>query len=123
MGRLKKHSKAPTRLPRARSQIPSGLPDAAESREKAKESQDQLKGARVCKKCGQEGRVISDGIGVRVFCNRCKIHWPISGPRAQPTRDVLPDRGLSKHTLVPVDTSIAYEDDEEEWEYGKDPRR
>lgn len=76
-----------------------------------------LDSSRVCSKCGQEGRVVSNELGVNVFCNHCKTHWPVSMAKVQEGAVALMPRGLSKQTLVEPDTSIAFEDDEEETEH------
>lgn len=65
---------------------------------------------RICNKCGEEGRVISNSGGVSVFCNKCKFAWPVSGVALDSTLAVTPSRGVVKRTLVEPDWDLAYED-------------
>jgi hypothetical protein len=69
---------------------------------------------RVCRKCGVEGRVVSNDLGVNVYCQQCKDFWPVSGCRAPDKRMPLSaPRGLSKQSRAEPDVSVAFEQDEE----------
>jgi len=87
--------KKPTHLPRPGAQA-AGSP-----------AQLAAKNVRICKSCGKEGRVVSNSVGVNVWC-QCGNRWPISSsPVAPPMVEQLP-RGLSKQTLVEPDWELAY---------------
>jgi len=58
---------------------------------------------RTCNKCGKEGRVISNNLGVNVFCNTCKRWWPISTTSKKIDIPYTQGRGLRKMTYVPPD--------------------
>ena len=81
---------------------PTGLPGIkAENLTAARE-------ARVlCPQCGQKGRTVANSSGVNVFCNACKIHWPISGIPVAKQIPLTAPRGLSKQTLVEPDWNMA----------------
>lgn len=70
--------------------------------------------ARDCPDCGQEGRVVSNHLGVTVHCGRCKASWPVSGPRAVYAQSVLPPRGLHKVTFASPDVEEVFSLEEEE---------
>jgi hypothetical protein len=74
---------------------------------------DPIMRKRTCPKCGQEPRIISNYDGVSAYCNHCKYQWGVSGPRVPiEARAAFLPRGITKTTLVPMDPSIAFEDDE-----------
>ena len=81
---------------------PTGLPGVqAEDLTAARE-------ARIkCPQCGQKGRTVSNSGGVNVYCNACKIHWPISGMPVAKHVPLTAPRGLSKETIVEPDWSMA----------------
>lgn len=88
---------------------PTDLPEAP-----GRVSGDPLAKFRHCKKCGVEGRVVSNSSGVKVICPVCKDWWQVSGSRSPDKRMPLTaPRGLSKQTRVTPDVSIAFEPDEE----------
>ena len=81
---------------------PKGLPQATE---------EDTTAARetmiTCPDCGEKGRTVSNSLGVNVYCNKCKTHWPISAmPRARVVPPTMP-RGLTKQTVVEPDWSLA----------------
>jgi hypothetical protein len=85
---------------------PSGLPGAKPSRG----GPTPWDRARQCDTCGEDGRVLSDGSGIRIFCNTCKKQWPVSSSSLRPLAIPGPGRGLSKETVVEPDWSKAYDD-------------
>lgn len=58
---------------------------------------------RTCNKCGKEGRVISNNLGVNVFCNTCKRTWPISTTPKKIDIPFTEGRGLRKMTYLEPD--------------------
>lgn len=95
--------------------VPSGLPEP----EKQK-NENPLDKARFCPKCGKEGRIVSNYLGVNVYCNPCKNVWAISAPLNPVT--ISPaniPRGLSKITLVEPDYNMADDVPNEVNPYGK----
>ena len=81
---------------------PDGLPGAKALSTQAQDALEMV----TCQKCGQKGRTVSNHNGVNVYCNTCKIHWPISRTRGKEIPMTAP-RGLSKQTLVEPDWSMA----------------
>lgn len=67
-----------------------------------------LDASRVCPKCGGETRIASNHLGVRAHCGKCKNSWAVSGPRDAAIPQI-PERGLSKRTLVEPDWDRAFE--------------
>ena len=109
MSNRDKLSEARDRLGISGEDDPNGLPDV-----QARKPKSNLDNSRVCEKCGNEGRVVSNDLGVNVHCNVCKRWWPISGTRAPDKRMPLTaPRGLSKQTRVTPDVSIAFDQDED----------
>jgi hypothetical protein len=73
--------------------------------------------ARICTKCGQEGRVVRNGGMKFMYCNPCKVHWPV-GPAHTPAPVPVASeaRGFHKQTLLEPDWGLAYQDDDDESE-------
>jgi len=60
--------------------------------------------SRNCPKCGTEGRIVSNYLGVNIHCNACKTFWPVSRPLNPIQIDPASmPRGLSKQTLTEPD--------------------
>lgn len=100
---------------RVHEEIPDDLPDDLPEAE-CEAKLTALDASRNCMKCGQEARIVSNHLGVRAYCGPCKIDWPVSGPLATPMPLSLP-RGITKQTMIPPDTQLAYEDLEWDEEY------
>ncbi|GAF67775.1 unnamed protein product [marine sediment metagenome] len=66
--------------------------------------------ARICKQCGETGRVVSNYLGTQVYCGPCKIDWPISSTPMAPQGPLASPRGLSKVTLVEPNFDKAFEE-------------
>lgn len=92
---------APTKLP-SRKEI-----DAKETAQ----LDANLRNMRLCPTCKREGRVVSNTLGVNVYCGPCKIHWPIANTPLLPEAPILMPRGISKQTHVEPDWNMAYDDD------------
>lgn len=102
---------------------PTGLPAPVKEVKK-----DSSKGARVCPKCNQECRIVSNELGVSAHCNHCKEFWPISGALNPPNKiPLVGPRPMVKQTMVEPDWERAFDDIEEyeheatrrkEWEKG-----
>jgi hypothetical protein len=99
--------------------IPDDLPELPEAKPvSAKKS--ALEVARFCPTCKQEARIVSNYAGVRAFCGPCKTDWPVSGPVAA-SFPINAPRGFSKRTLMEPDTSLAFEDmDDDEYKPRKE---
>jgi len=65
--------------------------------------------ARICQKCGKEGRVISNNHGVFVKCYPCNVFWPVSSSVLGGHDAVALPRGLKKETLVEPNWDKAYD--------------
>jgi ribosomal protein L37AE/L43A len=83
-------------------EAPKGLPG-----ETAVDVQAAREKMITCPKCGQKGRTVTNSSGVNVFCNKCKIHWPISSAPLAKEVPMSTPRGLRKETLVEPDWSMA----------------
>lgn len=95
---------------------PETLPPVAKSHGKT-----NLDGNRNCPRCGEEGRPISNELGLSVFCNACKFSWPISSAPLGGVQPMTPVRGIRKKTVVEPDWDIAFDNN-----FGEDhgpPRR
>ena len=79
-----------------------GLPPRAE--------RSAVDNARICGRCGEEGRVVSGYLGTQVYCGPCKIDWPISSTPAASAMPLAPPRGLNKVTLVEPNYDTAFEE-------------
>jgi hypothetical protein len=66
--------------------------------------------ARICKKCGQEARIVSNNTGVQAYCGPCKINWPISSQPYKVDLPITAGRGLRKETIVEPDWDMAFQD-------------
>lgn len=95
-------TKPPDDLPGDLPEIPDGSREAT-----------ALDKSRHCPKCGREGRVSSNYLGVMVHCAHCKDSWAVSGPRGAYAVTGLPGRGIQKVTLVPPDITLAFEEEEQ----------
>jgi len=65
---------------------------------------------RLCPKCKEEGRTISNSLGLSVFCNKCKFSWPITSAPLDPKDELTEPRGLTKRTIVEPDWDMAWDD-------------
>lgn len=86
---------------------PTGLP-STESRP-ASQHENFLPGTRFCKKCKREGRVVSNDMGINVYC-LCGNQWPISSMPLCPSMPESMPRGLRKETRVEPNWDLAFED-------------
>jgi hypothetical protein len=92
---------------------PTGLPVVNSHR--AAHQENQIPNVRFCKKCREEGRgevegrVVSNSLGVNVYC-RCGYQWPISSAALAPAMPDTMPRGLRKETWVEPDWNLAFED-------------
>jgi hypothetical protein len=82
---------------------PTGLPGAT----RVSSDQELREQMVTCQTCGEKGRVVSNRSGVNVFCNTCKIHWPISSVSLAKDLPVTAPRGLRKETIVEPDWTMA----------------
>jgi len=89
--------------------LPSGLPKV-KNRYNVEET--ALDKARVCKKCGEEGRVVTNSMGTTVHCNTCKTFWPISSTPNVIIELPIQGRGVSKQVYVEPDWNKAFEPDD-----------
>lgn len=89
--------------------LPSGLPQI---NTRYREEKSALSSARICKGCGEEGRVVSNSTGTAVHCNTCKTFWPISSTPNVATVAPTMARGTSKVVMVEPDWNKAFESDE-----------
>lgn len=64
---------------------------------------------RICKLCGKEGRIVSNSVGVNVWC-QCGNRWPISSTSMSPPFPETLPRGLSKQVLVEPNWDLAFQD-------------
>ena len=87
------------------------VPDLPEPK-KASET-NSITNGRICNKCGKEGRIVSNYLGINVHCDTCKTCWPIGGAIHNYDIAVSMPRGLAKRTLIEPDISIAFENDED----------
>lgn len=69
-----------------------------------------LQKARLCPGCGKEGRVVSNRLGVNVYCGPCKRHWPVTNGPLRPETPVSVPRGFRKQTLVEPNWDLAFDD-------------
>lgn len=113
---LPKPGVAPLPPPVRKKAPPKGLPKVESHR--AAHHENQIPNARLCKRCKTEGRgdvegrVVSNSLGVNVYCPHpdCKFQWPISSAAlAPPMPEALP-RGLRKETFVEPNWDLAFED-------------
>jgi len=100
----------PTGLPKPKTG-PESLPEIPTTPLEAVSKLDaNVDKARLCPKCGREGRVVSNRLGVNVHCGPCKIHWPITNSPLRPETPSAVPRGFSKHTLVEPDWNMAFDE-------------
>ncbi len=102
--------KRPMGLPKPKDG-PQSLPAVESTNASPPSSLDEnMKNARICPSCGREGRVVSNRLGVNVYCGPCKRHWPISNGPLRPESPACLPRGFRKQTHVEPNWDAAFDD-------------
>ena len=106
-------SEKPKSLPPAKAES-GGLPPVVDKAGPTTKFDDTVRRASFCPRCGGEGRIVSNRLGVNAHCGPCGIHWPITNSPLQPDSPVTLPRELGKRTLVEPDWNLAYDTDVDE---------